>query len=86
MEGLIPYVYRAIVDYKNGGGGGGLAHMQSSSSSSPSFSYIRLPGDSGRFQVSDIQIRADFGFRSSPSASAAAVKAPVYRRRDRLVA
>lgn len=66
MEGLIPYIYKAIVQHKEGDQG--VAHQSwrlihgssSSSSSSPlsASSYMRLPsGDSGRFQaVSDINI------------------------------
>uniref|UniRef100_A0A7N0TAN7 Uncharacterized protein n=1 Tax=Kalanchoe fedtschenkoi TaxID=63787 RepID=A0A7N0TAN7_KALFE len=44
MEGLIPFVYKSIVQYRNGGRGvliGG---------ESPSGSYVKLRGDSGRFQ------------------------------------
>ncbi|KAL8508997.1 hypothetical protein ACS0TY_016259 [Phlomoides rotata] len=39
MEGLIPYVYKAITQYRHG-------------ATSPSASYTRLPGDSGRFDFS----------------------------------
>ncbi|OWM81790.1 uncharacterized protein LOC116197452 [Punica granatum] len=56
MEGLIPLVYRAIVQYKNGNQGPSSAWFPES----PSTSYMRLPGDSGRFQASDLQF-----FRSS---------------------
>ncbi|GFY82634.1 hypothetical protein Acr_02g0008740 [Actinidia rufa] len=84
MEGLIPFVYRTIVQYKNGGQG----LVGSWLSESPSASYMRLPGDSGRFQVSDVQLfRNDCGFSaSSPPPSAAqigvstAVHSPVRRR------
>ncbi|CAH1439385.1 unnamed protein product [Lactuca virosa] len=53
MEGLIPFVYRAIMQPKN--------------DDAPS-SYVRLPtGDSGRFQSSHINVfRSDHG-RSSAS-------------------
>ncbi|MCL7022467.1 hypothetical protein MKW94_002845 [Papaver nudicaule] len=58
MEGLIPFVYRAVVQYRNGGGQ--ASNMGSSSwySESPSASYMRLPtGDSGRFQnTSEVQL------------------------------
>ncbi|KAE8692441.1 hypothetical protein F3Y22_tig00110833pilonHSYRG00062 [Hibiscus syriacus] len=52
MEGLIPFVYRAIVQYKNGKE---EHHVLASwFNDSPSASYTRLPtGDSGRFQMSD---------------------------------
>ncbi|KAM7526383.1 hypothetical protein LguiA_016285 [Lonicera macranthoides] len=40
--------------------------------SSPSASYMRLPGDSGRFQSSDIQfLRSDRGFSTCSSPSTA---------------
>ncbi|EYU41761.1 hypothetical protein ABFS82_10G028600 [Erythranthe guttata] len=68
MEGLIPFVYKAIVQYKNGGRGTWL-------NESPSASYMRIPaGDSGRFSTSDIQLsRPDYcAFSaSSPPRSAA---------------
>ncbi|KAK9104580.1 hypothetical protein Scep_021424 [Stephania cephalantha] len=41
MEGLIPLVYRAIVHYRNG-----------AAATSRSAAYVRLPGDSDRFQSS----------------------------------
>nr|DAD28306.1 TPA_asm: hypothetical protein HUJ06_029774 [Nelumbo nucifera] len=53
MEGLIPYVYRAIVQYRTGG----QASIAGTwFDESPSASYMRLPGDSGRFQASEIQL------------------------------
>ncbi|KAH1123354.1 hypothetical protein J1N35_006514 [Gossypium stocksii] len=54
MEGLIPFVYRAIIQYKNGRQGHHV--LATWFSDSPSASYMRLPtGDSGRFQTSDTQ-------------------------------
>ncbi|KAE8661114.1 hypothetical protein F3Y22_tig00116939pilonHSYRG00279 [Hibiscus syriacus] len=54
MEGLIPFVYRAIVQYKNGKEDHVLASWLNDS---PSASYTRLPtGDSGRFQISDERV------------------------------
>ncbi|PPD71198.1 hypothetical protein GOBAR_DD31924 [Gossypium barbadense] len=54
MEGLIPFVYRAIVQYKNGKEDHVLATWFNES---PSASYMRLPtGDSDRFQISDDRI------------------------------
>ncbi|GMJ03135.1 hypothetical protein HRI_003982700 [Hibiscus trionum] len=51
MEGFIPFVYRAIVQYKNGKEDHVLATWFNDS---PSASYMRLPtGDSGRFQISE---------------------------------
>ncbi|CAK7342804.1 unnamed protein product [Dovyalis caffra] len=67
MEGLIPFVYRAIVQYKNGNEAGPLGTWFSES---PSASYMRLPGDSGRFQTSDIRIfGSDYGFSTSSTSS-----------------
>ncbi|MBA0848771.1 hypothetical protein Goshw_006938 [Gossypium schwendimanii] len=54
MEGLIPFVYRAIIQYKNGRQGHHV--LATWFNDSPSASYMRLPtGDSGRFQASDTQ-------------------------------
>ncbi|CAL0302681.1 unnamed protein product [Lupinus luteus] len=61
MEGIIPFVYKAIMQYKNGKEG----TIGSWICDSPSYSYMRLPGDSGRFQTS-----ASFSV-SSPSFSPA---------------
>ena len=68
MEGLIPFVYRAIVQYKNGREGHVLATWFNES---PSASYMRLPTeDSGRFQISDKQVfRSDYGNFSTSSSS-----------------
>ncbi|XP_031104292.1 uncharacterized protein LOC116007685 [Ipomoea triloba] len=70
MEGLIPFVYRAIMDYKNGGRQGGMMNYACMSNESPSASYMRLPGDSGRFEASDIQL----GFSTSSASPSAASK------------
>ncbi|XP_044460528.1 uncharacterized protein LOC123192145 [Mangifera indica] len=68
MEGLIPFVYRAIMQNKNGNGG----PLGSWLSKSPSASYIRLPGDSGRFQASDMSLfQPDFGFSTSTTSAPA---------------
>ncbi|XVE61941.1 hypothetical protein DITRI_Ditri06bG0078800 [Diplodiscus trichospermus] len=68
MEGLIPFVYRAIVQYKNGGDGHVLATWFNDS---PSASYMRLPtGDSGRFQITDKQLfQSEYGNFSTSSSS-----------------
>ena len=48
MEGLIPLVYKTIMQYKGGKEGA----IGSWICESPSYSYMRLPtGDSGRFQM-----------------------------------
>ncbi|KAK4377521.1 hypothetical protein RND71_003817 [Anisodus tanguticus] len=69
MEGLIPFVYKAIVEYKNG--------RATWMPESPSASYMRLPGDSGRFETSDIQLfghaESMFSTTSSSSPSASTV-------------
>ncbi|KAK7259957.1 hypothetical protein RIF29_25595 [Crotalaria pallida] len=66
MEGLIPFVYRAIIQYKNtkqGPRGSWLCD-------SPSYSYMRLPGDSGRFQTSASSLFAsDNGFSAASPTS-----------------
>ncbi|KAK7395241.1 hypothetical protein VNO78_15790 [Psophocarpus tetragonolobus] len=62
MEGLIPFVYKAIMQYK----GGKEGSIGSWICDSPSYSYVRLPtGDSGRFQV---QTPASFS-STSPSSN-----------------
>ncbi|KAJ7961377.1 Legume-specific protein [Quillaja saponaria] len=94
MEGLIPFVYRAIVQYKNGKQG----PIDSWFNESPSYAYIRLPGhDSGRFQASDTQILgSDIGFSSSSAptsttdsviiSSTSSVRSPVCPMNSRQVA
>ncbi|KAK6943613.1 hypothetical protein RJ641_024715 [Dillenia turbinata] len=74
MEGLIPFVCRAIQRYKNGG----QVSIMTILSDSPSASYIRLPGDSGRFQAPDFQfLRSDYGFSTPASASSTSATAQV---------
>lgn len=65
MEGLIPFVYRAIVQFKNGR----EDVLTTWFNESPSASYMRLPtGDSGRFQISDKQVfQSDYGNFSTSS-------------------
>ncbi|KAG2690643.1 hypothetical protein I3760_09G197300 [Carya illinoinensis] len=65
MEGLIPLVYRAIMQYKYGK----ESHLESWFNDSPSASYMRLPGDSGRFQTSDVQLFCSSDYRLSASSS-----------------
>lgn len=69
MEGLIPFVYRAIMQYKNGNQVG----LGSWYCESPSASYMRLPGDSGRFQTSDL-FQHDYGSMSMVPNSATSTK------------
>ncbi|KAK1412946.1 hypothetical protein QVD17_34578 [Tagetes erecta] len=70
MEGLIPFVYRAIMQQKNAGG---QSLFRSALNDSPSSSYVRLPtGESGRFQASNFHIlRSDHGFSTTSSPSGA---------------
>lgn len=84
MEGLIPFVYRAIVEYKNNNrqAAGGIL-SSSWFCESPSAAYIRLPGDSGRFQNSDIQrCMSDYTAASSNAQvmKSSGVQSPVRRR------
>ncbi|MBA0601361.1 uncharacterized protein LOC105781011 [Gossypium raimondii] len=76
MEGLIPFVYRAIVQYKNGKEDHVLATWFNES---PSASYTRLPtGDSDRFQISDDRIFESDNYRkfSTSSSSSSSMVAP----------
>ncbi|OMO66415.1 hypothetical protein CCACVL1_21174 [Corchorus capsularis] len=89
MEGLIPFVYRAFVQYKNGREG----VLATWFNESPSASYMRLPtGDSGRFQFSDHN--GNFSASSSTSMAASSssqiilstgVQSPVCRLTSRRV-
>ncbi|KAE9622195.1 hypothetical protein Lalb_Chr01g0022701 [Lupinus albus] len=58
MEGLIPLVYKTIMQYKNGK----EEHIGSWICDSPSYSYMRLPSNSSHFQT-----HASFSSSSSPS-------------------
>lgn len=74
MEGLIPFVYRAIVQYRSGGQGGpvGLLRLDES----PSGSYMRLPGESGRFRLPEIHAQL-FSSPSPPRSPAPAEQSSV---------
>ncbi|KAK9283486.1 hypothetical protein L1049_011732 [Liquidambar formosana] len=52
MEGLIPLIYNAIVQLRSSGQASMAAPWFHES---PTASYVQLPGDSGRFQSSEIQ-------------------------------
>ncbi|KAL4558007.1 hypothetical protein LXL04_036203 [Taraxacum kok-saghyz] len=71
MEGLIPFVYRAIMQQRNSTG---QSLLRSALNDSPSASYSRLPtGESGRFQATNFHVlRQDHGFSTSSSPSSAA--------------
>lgn len=66
MEGLIPFVYKAIMQYRNGKEGA----IGTWICESPSYSYVRLSSgnDSGRFQTSasSALLLSDYGFSSAP--------------------
>ncbi|XP_057437113.1 uncharacterized protein LOC130729385 [Lotus japonicus] len=47
MEGLIPFVYKSIMQYKNDKEG----PLGSWICEPPSYTYMKLPGDSDRFQA-----------------------------------
>ncbi|XP_006340999.1 uncharacterized protein [Solanum tuberosum] len=78
MEGLIPFVYKAIMDYKNGGQIATGSPRWMNNDSPLLGSYMRLPGGSGRFENSDIQLFGspdnEFSMNSS-SASSSSVAA-----------
>lgn len=67
MEGLIPYVYKAIIQYRNGDHQGplGASWLTDSPSNSPSMSYMRLPGDSGRYRSPEIQLLSSSSISSA---------------------
>lgn len=65
MEGLIPFVYKAIMQYKNGRQGPIVSWL----CDSPSYSYMKLPGDSGRFQTSASSLFGSEYVLSSSSSS-----------------
>ncbi|KAF3775961.1 hypothetical protein EJ110_NYTH48379 [Nymphaea thermarum] len=77
MEGLIPFLYNAIVQSRTGNYGGALG--ASWLAESPSASYMRLPGDSGRFQIEVPLIRPDLGSTSTSTA----VQSPIRRSASR---
>ncbi|XP_020267315.1 uncharacterized protein LOC109842828 [Asparagus officinalis] len=68
MEGLIPYIYKAIVQYRNNDQPQ-VTVIQFDEV--PSASYVRLPGNSGRFRMPDVQF-----FASSPPSSPEPLKQP----------
>ncbi|KAK2657796.1 hypothetical protein Ddye_010848 [Dipteronia dyeriana] len=95
MEGLIPFVYKAFIQYRNGNQGPMLGG--SWFSESPSASYMRLPGDSGRFLPDNhgFSISTPLPPPSSSSSSSSAtaqivlstgVQSPVCRLASRRVA
>ncbi|KAI4331671.1 hypothetical protein MLD38_029834 [Melastoma candidum] len=63
MEGLIPFLYRAIVQYKGG------EQQPAWSYDSPSAAYTRLPGDSGASEHIGQIFRPEYIFSLSGSSS-----------------
>ncbi|KAM3410871.1 hypothetical protein ACQJBY_002844 [Aegilops geniculata] len=74
MEGLIPFIYRAVAQYRKEGQVS-LADLlfdeQPSSSPTAASAYFRLPGDSGRHQL----------FSADSGVAGAARRSPPHRRR-----
>lgn len=71
MEGLIPLVYKTIMQYKSGKEGA----IGSWICESPSYSYIRLPtGDSGHFQIQNSTSLSTNHVSSSSSSSSSATQ------------
>ncbi|RZC47732.1 hypothetical protein C5167_040677 [Papaver somniferum] len=83
MEGLIPFVYKAVVQYRNGGRqASNMGNSSWYSESSISTSYMRLPtdgGESGRFQDTN-QVEL-FSSNSMVVTATSAVQSPLVSRR-----
>ncbi|EOA28241.1 hypothetical protein CARUB_v10024434mg [Capsella rubella] len=69
MEGLIPLVYKAVMQIRYGN--------ESSSQQLSSSYYVRLPGDSGRFARSDVDV-SGFGSSSDTNSSSKTTTCAVY--------
>ncbi|KAG2618832.1 uncharacterized protein LOC120665268 [Panicum virgatum] len=81
MEGLIPFIYRAVVQYRKEGqvSVGDLLFDEPSPTS-----YFRLPGDSGRYQVtaaSDLFSRTAADSGSTGAIRRSPARCPMQRRR-----
>ncbi|KAI3959953.1 hypothetical protein MKX01_030244 [Papaver californicum] len=84
MEGLIPFVYRAVVQYRNGGRQASDMGDSTWYSESPSTSYyMRLPtgGDSGRLQNTTTNQVELFSSNSMVVTATSTVQSPVVSRR-----
>ncbi|KAG8042935.1 hypothetical protein GUJ93_ZPchr0465g6477 [Zizania palustris] len=75
MEGFIPFIYRAVVQYRKEGQVSLGDLFFDEPSPSPSSSYFRLPGDSGRFQ----QPASGLFSQSSPADSGSPRRSPSLR-------
>ncbi|EEF41917.1 conserved hypothetical protein [Ricinus communis] len=71
MEGLIPFVYNVIVQYRTRGGQSGISFGECTPTP-----YVRLAGDSGRFTSSSIQLLLPEYVCSSSSSSGSLVYPP----------
>ncbi|CAL5095305.1 unnamed protein product [Urochloa decumbens] len=82
MEGIIPFIYRAVVQYRKEGQVSFTDLLFDEPSPS---SYFRLPGDSGRYQVtaSDLFSRTAVDSGSAGTMWRSPVRCPTQRRRDR---
>ncbi|CAK8541728.1 unnamed protein product [Lathyrus sativus] len=81
MEGLIPLVYKTIMQYKSGKEDA----IGSWISESPSYSYMRLPtGDSGRFQIQTTSSSSNHVSSSSSSTTHVIVSSSVQSPHQRL--
>ncbi|CAN6332833.1 unnamed protein product [Urochloa humidicola] len=80
MEGLIPFIYRAVVQYKKEGQVSFTDLLLDEPSST---SYFRLPGDSGRYQVSasDLFSRTSVDSGSAGAMRRSPARCPMQRRR-----
>jgi len=81
MEGLIPFIYRAVVQYRKEGqvSVGDLLFDEPSPTS-----YFRLPGDSGRYQVTaatDLFSRTAADSGSAGAIRRSPARCPMQRRR-----
>ncbi|XP_078154437.1 uncharacterized protein LOC144549542 [Carex rostrata] len=81
MEGLIPFVYKAIVQYRNCGQVS-LGSLLFDHEPPPSY-YMRLPGDSGRFQSTEIQLLSSPPTTTSTTGSLAPQQSPIRRSTSR---
>uniref|UniRef100_J3M7U0 Uncharacterized protein n=1 Tax=Oryza brachyantha TaxID=4533 RepID=J3M7U0_ORYBR len=88
MEGFIPFIYKAIVQYKKEGqvSLGDLFFDEPS----PSTSYFRLPGDSGRYQQQAAMMGGLFSQTTAADSDAPPRRSPlrctVHHRRSAPVA
>lgn len=80
MEGLIPFIYRAVVQYRKEGQ---VSFTDLIFDEPSATSYFRLPGDSGRYQVtaSDLFSRSAVDSGSAGAMRRSPARLPMQRRR-----